>query len=421
MNYKSLYELNNYISRQIRSFLPSSIWVTAEISSVTRNASGHCYIELVEKSETNDNIIARQRATIWASKYVDIHRRFVEVAQSELKAGISILFCCDVQFHELYGMSLNIIDIDPIFTVGDIQRRKQEIIKRLTEEGLLKLNSLLPLPMAPKNIAVISSNTAAGYGDFVHQLFDNNYGFDYNVTLFRSVMQGDKTEDDLMGALSDIAARADDFDMVVIIRGGGSTTDLQAFDSEKIARQIAHFPLPVIVGIGHLRDNTILDMVAARSVKTPTAAAEFIINLSVLALNNLASLENRFCTATRNRLQDEIISIDSISRNIISFTDRYLIKHEAVISEFQALLPRVASSFFINANNKLNILETKVNLLNPINLLSKGYTLTIQGEKIITSVKQIDYNIPMKSIFFDGEVLSNPMIVEDENKCITDK
>lgn len=420
MNYKSLYELNNYISRQIRSFLPSSIWVTAEISSVTRNASGHCYIELVEKSETNDNIIARQRATIWASKYVDIHRRFVEVAQSELKAGISILFCCDVQFHELYGMSLNIIDIDPIFTVGDIQRRKQEIIKRLTEEGLLKLNSLLPLPMAPKNIAVISSNTAAGYGDFVHQ-FDNNYGFDYNVTLFRSVMQGDKTEDDLMGALSDIAARVADFDIVVIIRGGGSTTDLQAFDSEKIARQIAHFPLPVIVGIGHLRDNTILDMVAARSVKTPTAAAEFIINLSVLALNNLASLENRFCTATRNRLQDEIISIDSISRNIISFTDRYLIKHEAVISEFQALLPRVASSFFINANNKLNILETKVNLLNPINLLSKGYTLTIQGEKIITSVKQIDYNIPMKSIFFDGEVLSNPMIVEDENKCITDK
>lgn len=421
MNYKSLYELNNYISRQIRSFLPSSIWVTAEISSVTRNASGHCYIELVEKSETNDNIIARQRATIWASKYVDIHRRFVEVAQSELKAGISILFCCDVQFHELYGMSLNIIDIDPIFTVGDIQRRKQEIIKRLTEEGLLKLNSLLPLPMAPKNIAVISSNTAAGYGDFVHQLFDNNYGFDYNVTLFRSVMQGDKTEDDLMVALSDIAARVADFDIVVIIRGGGSTTDLQAFDSEKIARQIAHFPLPVIVGIGHLRDNTILDMVAARSVKTPTAAAEFIINLSVLALNNLASLENRFCTATRNRLQDEIISIDSISRNIISFTDRYLIKHEAVISEFQALLPRVASSFFINANNKLNILETKVNLLNPINLLSKGYTLTIQGEKIITSVKQIDYNIPMKSIFFDGEVLSNPMIVENENKCITDK
>lgn len=421
MNYKSLYELNNYISRQIRSFLPSSIWVTAEISSVTRNASGHCYIELVEKSETNDNIIARQRATIWASKYVDIHRRFVEVAQSELKAGISILFCCDVQFHELYGMSLNIIDIDPIFTVGDIQRRKQEIIKRLTEEGLLKLNSLLPLPMAPKNIAVISSNTAAGYGDFVHQLFDNNYGFDYNVTLFRSVMQGDKTEDDLMGALSDIAARVADFDMVVIIRGGGSTTDLQAFDSEKIARQIAHFPLPVIVGIGHLRDNTILDMVAARSVKTPTAAAEFIINLSVLALNNLASLENRFCTATRNRLQDEIISIDSISRNIISFTDRYLIKHEAVISEFQALLPRVASSFFINANNKLNILETKVNLLNPINLLSKGYTLTTQGEKIITSVKQIDYNFPMKSIFFDGEVLSNPMIVEEENKCITDK
>ena len=421
MNYKSLYELNNYISRQIRSFLPSSIWVTAEISSVTRNASGHCYIELVEKSEMNDNIIARQRATIWASKYVDIHRRFVEVAQSELKAGISILFCCDVQFHELYGMSLNIIDIDPIFTVGDIQRRKQEIIKRLTEEGLLKLNSLLPLPMAPKNIAVISSNTAAGYGDFVHQLFDNNYGFDYNVTLFRSVMQGDKTEDDLMVALSDIAARVDDFDMVVIIRGGGSTTDLQAFDSEKIARQIAHFPLPVIVGIGHLRDNTILDMVAARSVKTPTAAAEFIINLSVLALNNLASLENRFCTATRNRLQNEIMSIDSISRNIISYTDRYLIKHEAVISEFQALLPRVAGSFFINANNKLNILETKVNLLNPINLLSKGYTLTTQGEKIITSVKQIDYNIPMKSIFFDGEVLSNPMIVEEEKKCITDK
>ena len=412
MKYKSLYELNNYISRQLRMALPSPIWVTAEVSSVSRNASGHCYLELVEKSVQNDNIIARQRATIWASRYNEIHSRFVNVTDSELKAGISILFCCEVQFHEVYGMSVNIIDIDPVFTVGDIQRRKIEIIKRLTEEGLIKLNSLRPLPVLPKNIAVISSNTAAGYGDFVHQLYDNNYGFAYNVTLFRSSMQGDNTEADIIAALKQIQSRMDEFDIVVMIRGGGSTTDLQAFDSEAIAREIALFPLPVIVGIGHLRDNTILDLVAARSVKTPTAAAEFILNLSLSALNTLTSLENRFSNAVTTRMVNENAKIGNLSLSIASSVNGFLVRKESMLAEYYRLLPRLSSAYFDNILSKLNVLETKVNLLNPMNLLQKGYTLTSQGGKIITSVSQIVENIPMKSTFFDGEVISTPNHVD---------
>ena len=412
MKYKSLYELNNYISRQLRMALPSPIWVTAEVSSVSHNASGHCYLELVEKSVQNDNIIARQRATIWASRYNEIHSRFVNVTDSELKAGISILFCCEVQFHEVYGMSVNIIDIDPVFTVGDIQRRKIEIIKRLTEEGLIKLNSLRPLPVLPKNIAVISSNTAAGYGDFVHQLYDNNYGFAYNVTLFRSSMQGDNTETDIIAALKQIQSRMDEFDIVVMIRGGGSTTDLQAFDSEAIAREIALFPLPVIVGIGPLRDNTILDLVAARSVKTPTAAAEFILNLSLSALNTLTSLENRFSNSVTTRMVNENAKIGNLSLSIASSVNGFLVRKESMLAEYSRLLPRLSSAYIDNILSKLNVLETKVNLLNPMNLLQKGYTLTSQGGKIITSASQIVENIPMKSTFFDGEVISTPIQVD---------
>lgn len=394
--------------------MPYSIWVTAEVSSINRNGSGHCYLELVEKSENTDSVIARQRATIWSSKFADIHNRFVQVTQTELKAGISILFCCDVQFHELYGLSLNIIDIDPVFTMGDLQRRKLEIIKRLTDEGLLKLNSLLPMPVVPKNIAVISSNTAAGYTDFIHQLYDNDYGFDYNVTLFRSSMQGDKTEEELLKALSAVSVRALDFDLVVIIRGGGSVTDLQVFDSEPVARKIATFSLPVIVGIGHLRDSSILDLVAARSVKTPTAAAEFIVGISLNALNNLISLENRLSASVNDRIRDELVSVETLSHNIVASSGKFLVSQQSAIAEYQRLLQRIVNTYIDSAMAKVDLLKVKVDLLNPFNLLAKGYTITVQNGKIVTSALNIEMNVPMKSVFFDGEVESKPYNVIDK-------
>lgn len=414
MKYISLYELNNYLSRQIRNLMPYSIWVTAEVSSINRNSSGHCYLELVEKSETTDSIVARQRGVIWSSKFADIHNRFVQVTQTELKAGISILFCCDVQFHELYGLSLNIIDIDPVFTMGDLQRRKLEIIKRLTDEGLLKLNSLLPMPVVPKNIAVISSNTAAGYADFMHQLYDNGYGFEYKVTLFRSSMQGDKTEEELLGALSAVSARAADFDLVVIIRGGGSVTDLQVFDNEALARKIATFPLPVIVGIGHLRDSSILDLVSARSVKTPTAAAEFIVGISLNALNNLVSLENRLSVSVNDRIRAEIVSVENLSHSIVASSGKFLVSQESAIAEYQRLLQRIVNTYIDGAMAKVDLLKVKVDLLNPFTLLAKGYTFTVQRGKIVTSALDIDMNVPMKSVFFDGEVESRPYNVIDK-------
>ncbi|MFH2095633.1 MAG: exodeoxyribonuclease VII large subunit [Bacteroidota bacterium] len=274
----SLSSLLSEIRQAVGRQFPTPVWVVAEISDIRYNMSGHCYLELIDKDPEKDHVTARIRANIWSYALRMIKPFFETTTGQELSAGIKVLVNAGVEFHEVYGFSLSIINIDPNYTIGDMARKKHEIIKQLKEDGVFSMNSDIEFPSVIQNIAVISSDTAAGYGDFASQLTDNPFGYKYLIRLFPAYMQGEKTEGSIISALEKIFRFADYFDAVVIIRGGGAKTDLHWFDSYSLATNIAQFPLPVLTGIGHDRDETITDMVACMQFKTPTAVADFLIN-----------------------------------------------------------------------------------------------------------------------------------------------
>ena len=269
----SLYELNRQIKSVIKNATEPAYWVFAEISELKINVSGHCYIELVEKDEKTENLKARSRATIWSSTFRMVSSYFESSAGINLSPGIKIMVRVTVDFHELYGLSLNIIDIEPSYTVGELARKKQEIINRLIQEGVFDMNRELEFPRLPKRIAVISSETAAGYGDFTDQLLNNEYDFQFHLKLFPAYMQGEDAENSIIHALEDIHRYENFFDVVVIIRGGGSQADLSCFNNYRLALHVVQFPLPILTGIGHEQDETIVDLVAHSQLKTPTAVA----------------------------------------------------------------------------------------------------------------------------------------------------
>lgn len=301
----TLYELNNRIKNALKSSLPDRYWVTAEITEVQLNSSGHCYLQLADKKAEDESIVATARATVWAFTFRTLRPYFETTTGQSLAKGMKVLVNVEVVFHEVYGYSLNVRDIDPTYTVGDLERKKRQILQQLQEEGIIDMNRELEFPLLPKNIAVISSPTAAGWGDFIHQLDHNPYGFRFHVKLFPAVMQGEKTAESVIAALDRIYAYEFLFDVVVIIRGGGSQSDLGCFDTYDIAANIAQFPIPVISGIGHERDETIVDRVAHLRVKTPTAAAAFLIAVFQERESELAKLKNDFVSAVQLLLNQE--------------------------------------------------------------------------------------------------------------------
>ena len=274
----SLYDLNTLVRRSLEQCLPDEYWVQAELSEVrVHPATGHCYVEFVQKDPRSNNLVAKARGVIWSNVFHLLRPYFEESTGQMFTAGIKVLVQVTVSFHELYGYSLTVQDIDPTYTLGDMARRRREILAQLKADGVLTLNKELPMPVLPQRIAVISSASAAGYGDFCHQLEHNPRGYYFRVELFPSIMQGERTESSLLAALDRINQRLEYFDVVVIIRGGGATSDLSCFDTYLLAAACAQFPLPIITGIGHERDDTVLDTVAHTRVKTPTAAAECLI------------------------------------------------------------------------------------------------------------------------------------------------
>lgn len=270
----SLYELNSRIRQSVEEAFPSPVWVRAEISELKENANGHAYLELVEKD--GNRIVAKTKAMCWRNTYAMLKPFFREKTGQPLAVGMKVLFACEVNFHEQYGFSLLINDVDPAFTLGDMARQRQETIRRLRQEGVFDMNRSLTVPPLPQRIAVISSATAAGFGDFEHQLKRNEQGYVFYTHLFPAVMQGERTSSSIIAALERIYVHAELFDVVVIIRGGGATADLNSFDNYELATNCAQFPLPIITGIGHLRDTCVLDMVANVCAKTPTAVAEYL-------------------------------------------------------------------------------------------------------------------------------------------------
>lgn len=305
MEQLTLSELNALIKESLEIAFPEQLWVIAEIGELKVNRAGHCYIELVEKDEASDKILARSRATIWSWQFRFIQPYFETTTGQSLQAGLKVLVAISVEFHEVYGMSLNIKDIDPNYTLGDMARKRQEVINRLTDEGVFDMNKEIPLTDIPSRVAIISSPTAAGYEDFMNQLQNNEEGYVFYTKLFEATMQGTEATRSIIMALDQIYQVEDFFNCVVIIRGGGSQLDLSCFDDYDLALNITQFPIPVLTGIGHEKDESIADMVAHTRLKTPTAVAEFLISKFDEVAEEIAELENAFFNETQALLNRE--------------------------------------------------------------------------------------------------------------------
>jgi exodeoxyribonuclease VII large subunit len=328
-----LSELNRLVKNVIGEAFNSPLWIIGEISEIKINRNGHCYLVLVEKEENGDAIVAQAKATIWSYAFRMLQPYFETTTGQQLTEGLKVLVNVSVEFHELYGYSLNIRDIDPTYTLGDIARRRREIIARLHAEGVAEMNKELALPLVPQKIAVISSSTAAGYQDFINQLTNNPAKYHFHLQLFPAIMQGNQAESSIIGALDQIYPYEDFFDAVVIIRGGGSQADLSCFDNYNLAYYITQFPLPVITGIGHEKDDSIVDQVAHTRLKTPTAVAEFLISGVTQFDRNLEDLKIRFFQEIDEVLDDAKNSIQQAVRTIIPVTREKLIMANGRLSQ----------------------------------------------------------------------------------------
>jgi exodeoxyribonuclease VII large subunit len=313
-----LSDLQEEIQEVIKNSFDAPRWINCEIMDITQNFSGHCYLDLIEKDEKSDKVLARARAIIWASAYRMLKPYFETSTGYELTSGIKILILSRVEFHPVYGLSLNIQDIDPTYTLGDVERKKREIIQRLEKEGVLDMNKEIPLPIVPQKIAVVSSLTAAGYEDFMDQLQGNSYGYQFFTRLFPAVMQGENAEQSIIESLEKIFEFESHFDAVVIIRGGGSKSDLACFDSYDLAYHVSQFPLPVITGIGHEQDDTITDLVAHTRLKTPTAVAGFFIDKLASFEAELEEFQDVLINTTISILNEQKLRLQLYQQKYIS-------------------------------------------------------------------------------------------------------
>jgi exodeoxyribonuclease VII large subunit len=446
----SLTELQLIIKDSVYVALPGMYWVIAEISEIKENYAGHCFIELVEKHPDEINIRAKIRAVIWAKKYSFLKPFFESSTGESLKEGFKVLIRVTVEYHEIYGLSLVINDIDPTFTIGEMAVRRQQIIRKLQHEGVFGMNKEIGFPMLPKRIAVISSKNAAGYTDFLKHLNGNSYGYSFQTALFEASMQGTDTEISVINTLNRISENIELFDTVVIIRGGGSQTDLSWFDNYNIAYYITQFPLPVLTGIGHEKDVTVTDMVAFKSLKTPTAVADFIINSFAETENWLIQMSKSISETSisimrefRDRLDMSRMKLipvaglkvteekKKLSANIISIINigkEYLIREEFVPASFGARLTSAVKSYFtrngersilyltylkMNSLNslaqsasRLEGLNINMTILDPDNVLRRGYTVTSLNGRIIKSAGLLKEGDNIETRFSDGKVRS---------------
>lgn len=363
----SLRQLNMMVRDAIEMQLPDEYWVEAELSEC-RERGGHCYMELIEKDEQTNTPVARASAKCWRQTWQVLQPHFERVTGQPLHAGLKVLLRVYAQYHEAYGFSWIVTDIDPTYTIGDMARKRQEIIRQLKEEGVFDLQRELRIPLFAQRIAVISAAGAAGYGDFCRQLEDNEYGFRFEVTLFPAIMQGEQVEKSIIAALNNIYAQGQkSYDCVVIIRGGGATADLSGFDTLPLAENVAQFPLPIITGIGHERDESILDMVSNSRVKTPTAAAALLIDNLLQVLTRIDSAQQRITMAISQQFATQKARLDSL----------------------QTLLPVLAQRFLSNARHRLELMEMQLQSYDPQLLLRRGYSITLHNGRAVRNPQQL--------------------------------
>lgn len=402
MNSISLSELTGRIQQIIKLNFDTPLWIRAEISELRENPNGHCYLEFIEKEENSDSLTAKTKGIIWSSAYRMIKPYFENATGESLRAGIKVLVAVTVEFNGQYGFSLVVRDIDPTFTIGETAARRLKIIRQLEADGIADMNKQLELPKLVQRIAIISSATAAGYGDFIDQMQQNTSGLVFYTHLFPAIMQGDQAESSIIAALDKVYNNIQLFDIVVIIRGGGAVTDLACFDSYNLAINCAQFPLPILVGIGHQRDNTILDLVAFRSLKTPTAVAEFLIQRLQLADNELFSTYNTILSNVNQKVNNEkqqLINIRwKLKQALKAKTTTRLISLNRQINRLKSAIHKNIAV----QNNKLLIQEKTIEVHSPSFLLKHGYTITTVNGRKITSVHTLKTGDKIKTYLHDG-------------------
>ena len=413
----TLYELNALVRETLALQMPDEYWVEAELSEA-REVRGHCYMELIQKDDRSNTPVAKASAKCWASTWQLVKPHFMRVTGQQVHAGMKVLLKVYAQFHESYGFSWIVTDIDPTYTLGDMARKRMEIIRQLKEEGVFELQKELQLPMFCQRIAVISSANAAGYGDFVNQLESNEYGFRFHTQLFPAIMQGEGVEQSVIAALNKIFERLEkedsslftlhsslNFDCVVIIRGGGATSDLSGFDTLALAEHVANFPIPIITGIGHERDESVLDMVSHTRVKTPTAAAAFLISHLKGVLDAIEDAEQSIVLKVRQQMEMEKIRLLHLSQQIPSLYSLVKSRQETRLDRLQSSLqlsvsrrlqderhrldilshnlPPIAERKLLQEHHRLDLLREKLEALNPELLLRRGYSITLSAGKIV--------------------------------------
>ena len=383
----TLRQLNMLVRETIEDALPDEYWVEAELSECREN-SGHCYMELIEKDERSNTPVARASAKCWRQTWLMVKPYFERTTGQPLRAGMKVLLKVYAQFHEAYGFSWIVSDIDPTYTLGDMARKRQEIIRQLKEEGVFDLQRELRIPTFAKRIAVISAANAAGYGDFCRQLEENEYGFRFEVTLFPAIMQGEQVESSVISALNDIYEQSQKpYDCVVIIRGGGATADLSGFDTLALAENVAQFPLPVITGIGHDRDESILDMVSNTKVKTPTAAAALLIDNLLRVLERLDDASQRITYAVNQRISSQKTKIATMTSLIPTLAMRMVGDQRHRIEMMENRLPIAIERRLTNQKHLLESLTIKLQGFDPQLLLSRGYSITLHHGRAVRDPK----------------------------------
>ena len=422
----TLHELNALVRETLELSMPNAYWVQAELAEV-RERNGHCYMELVQMSPAKQ-LVAKASARCWRNTWQLLRPHFERLTGQQLHAGMSVMLQVYPQFHEAYGFSWIVSDINPEFTMGDMARKRQEIIRQLKEEGVFDLQKELTLPMFTQRIAVISSETAAGYGDFCNQLADNAYGFQFHTELFPAIMQGEQVESSVIAALDHINERIADFDVVVIIRGGGATTDLSGFDTLLLAENVANFPLPIITGIGHDRDESVLDMISHTRVKTPTAAAAFLIDHLAQVYERIEDSQRALVNLVKRRMEKEQMRLQRLSStlpvifslvktrgnarlerlqtNLLAAMQQRIRDSRNNLSTFNAQFAMLHSQFITRQRHRLQLIEEKVRNLDPVLLLNRGYSITLKDGKVVRDASQLKAGDEIETRLKKGNVKS---------------
>lgn len=399
----TLFELNRLVREAIEDALPMEYWVEAELSEC-RESRGHCYMELIQKDEQTATPIAKASAKCWANKWLTIRPYFERTAGQQLHAGMKVLLQVYPQFHEAYGFSWIVTDIDPTYTLGDMARKRQEIIQKLKAEGVFDLQKELQLPVFCQRIAVISSQTAAGYGDFCNQLADNPYGFKFETQLFPAIMQGEGVEQSIISALEQIYDMP--FDCVVIIRGGGATSDMSGFDTLALAENVANFPIPIITGIGHERDESILDMISHTRVKTPTAAAALLIDHLKGVLETIEGAQSMITHYVQQKLSIANSQLSIISEAIPRLFSIVKTRQEAKIDALYTRLPMLIERRFTSERHRLQLMDEKLKALDPTLLLARGYSITMHNGRAVKDASQLPPGAEIETRLAKGTIHS---------------